>query len=136
MSLELVADLIVFFHLLYVLFTVGGEVLILFGGGIGWHWIRNRVFRIIHLTASFFVAVEALTGTMCPLTTIEYILRQRASQDIDNRISFVGRLIRTIIFYDFPAVFFTFLYVGFASMVVITYFLIKPERKNKKHRKP
>ncbi len=135
MTLESAADLIVFFHLLYVLFTVGGEILVLLGGAIGWHWIRNRVFRITHLLASFFVAVEALVGAMCPLTTIEYILRQRAGQTIDNEISFVGRLIRTIIFYDFPAVFFTFLYVGFASLVIITYFLIKPEKRSKKHHK-
>ncbi|MCK5201306.1 MAG: DUF2784 domain-containing protein [Spirochaetales bacterium] len=131
MSLELAADLIVFFHLLYVLFTVGGEVLVILGGVIGWHWIRNRVFRITHLLASFFVAVEALVGTMCPLTTIEYILRQRAGQTVDNEISFVGRLIRSIIFYDFPAVFFTSLYIGFASMVIITYFLIKPYKRKK-----
>ena len=132
MTPELAADLIVFFHLLYVLFTVGGEVLVLLGGVVGWQWIRNRVFRIIHLLASFFVAVEALVGAMCPLTTIEYILRQRAGQTIDSEISFVGRLIRTIIFYDFPAIFFTVLYVGFASLVIITFFLIKPKKRNKK----
>ncbi|MCK5196697.1 MAG: DUF2784 domain-containing protein [Spirochaetales bacterium] len=132
MSLELAADLIVFFHLLYVLFTVGGEILVLFGGAIGWQWVRNRVFRIIHLLASFFVAVEALIGAMCPLTTIEYILRRRAGQTVDNEISFVGRLIRSIIFYDFPAVFFTLLYVGFASLVIITFFLIKPKKRSKK----
>ena len=131
MSLELAADLIVFFHLLYVLFTVGGEVLVILGGVIGWHWIRNRVFRITHLLASFFVAVEALVGAMCPLTTIEYILRQRAGQTVDNEISFVGRLIRSIIFYDFPAVFFTLLYAGFASLVIITYFRIKPYKRKK-----
>lgn len=131
MSLESAADLIVFFHFLYVLFTVGGEVLVLLGGVIGWHWVRNRVFRITHLLASFFVAVEALAGAMCPLTTIEYILRQRAGQIVDNEISFVGRLTRSIIFYDFPAVFFTLLYVGFASLVIITYFLIKPYKRKK-----
>jgi hypothetical protein len=129
MTLELAADLIVFFHLLYVLFTVGGEVLVLFGGAIGWHWVRNRIFRLIHLIASFFVAVEALVGVMCPLTTIEYILRRRAGQTIDNEISFVGRLIRSIIFYDFPPVFFTILYVSFAALVIASYFIIKPKKK-------
>ena len=132
MAPELAADFIVFFHLLYVLFTVGGEIFILLGGAIGWQWVRKRVFRIIHLTASFFVALEALVGVMCPLTTIEYILRQRAGQTFDNEISFVGRLIRSIIFYDFPAVFFTLLYVGFASLVIITFFLIKPKKRSKK----
>ena len=131
MTPELAADIIVFFHLLYVLFTVGGLVLVLLGRVIGWQWIRNRVFRIIHLMASLFVAVEALLGAMCPLTTIEYILRQKAGQTVDNEISFVGRLIRAIIFYDFPAVFFTLLYVGFASLVIITYLLIKPYKRKK-----
>ena len=126
----LLADAVVLFHFAYLLFTIGGEVLIVFGGIFNWSWIRNRVFRLIHLTAVLFVAVEALIGYLCPLTQIEYSLRQAAGQQVESEISFVGRIIRSVLFYDFPGWFFTLLYVGFGALVIGTYLLI-PARKKK-----
>lgn len=122
----LLADAVAGVHLTYLLFTVGGEVLILAGAALKWDWIRNRIFRRIHLAAVLFVAVEALIGYLCPLTQIEYELRQAAGQQIENEISFVGRLIRSVLFYDFPTWVFTFLYVGFGAAVLGTYLLIRP----------
>ena len=123
------ADIVVSFHFLYVLFTVLGEVLILAGGILKWRWIRNFPFRVTHLAASFFVALEALIGMVCPLTELEWILRKAAGQYTDEGISFVGRIIRKIIFYDFPPVFFTILYVSFASVVIISFITFPPDRK-------
>lgn len=126
------ADIVVSFHFVYVLFTVLGEVLILTGGILKWKWIRNLPFRITHLAASFFVAVEALIGMVCPLTELEWILRREAGQNAHEGISFVGRIIRKIIFYDFPPVFFTILYVSFASVVIISFIVFPPVRKTRK----
>ncbi|HUX14537.1 MAG TPA: DUF2784 domain-containing protein [Spirochaetia bacterium] len=123
------ADLIVTVHLLYVGFTVGGEILILPGGILRWKWVHNLPFRIAHLAAMALVAVEALAGVSCPLTVWEYALRQRAGQHVDSQISFVGRLIREIIFYNFPPWFFTILYVGFTLLVGLTLLLVPPRSK-------
>ncbi len=125
------ADIVVFIHFIYVLFTVAGEMVILAGGIFHWKWVRNFVFRVVHLIASFFVAFEVLIGMICPLTEVEYLLRQSAGQNVDTKISFVGRIIRKIIFYDFPPVFFTILYVSFAVLVILSFFLIPPKRKKK-----
>jgi hypothetical protein len=65
------ADLLVAFHLSYVAFTIGGELLILLCGLLRWGWVRNLSFRIVHLASVVLVAVEASTGTMCPLTAWE-----------------------------------------------------------------
>lgn len=123
------ADLIVAFHLLYVSFAVGGEIFILIGGIVKWNWVRNLPFRIVHLIAVVFVALEALIGMICPLTKWEYNLRRMAGQSAEEDITFVGRLIRMIIFYDFPDWFFTLLYVGFGGLVVLTLLLVPPRRK-------
>ena len=127
------ADLIVAFHLAYVSFAVGGELLILIGGIAKWEWVKNLPFRIVHLIAVVFVALEALIGIICPLTKWEYNLRRMAGQSAEEDITFVGRLIRMIIFYDFPDWFFTLLYVGFGGLVVLTLLLVPPKRKDNRH---
>lgn len=123
------ADLIVVLHFCYVTFTVGGEIVILLGGALKWAWVRNLPFRIVHAASVVLVAGEALAGASCPLTVWEYRLRLLAGQRVEAQISFVARLVRSIIFYDFPAWVFLALYVGFAAAVVLTFILLPPMRK-------
>jgi hypothetical protein len=130
----LAADALVFFHSLYVLFTVGGAVLILAGAVSGWRWIRRRVFRILHLAAVLLVALEASLGVLCPLTVWEYELRRAAGQRVEEDISFVGRILRELIFVELPDWGFLLLYLGFGLVMVILVFLIpwEPSRKGRK----
>lgn len=125
----ILADIIVGFHFLYVMFVVVGLALIILGGILGWSWVRNIVFRIVHLISIGIVAAQALADVMCPLTIWEYRLRELAGQTASWDISFVGRLFRLIIFFRFPAWFFTVLHVGFFSIVLISLVFIPPRRK-------
>jgi hypothetical protein len=127
------ADAIVVFHFCYVLFAVGGELLILLGWLLHWRWIRNFPFRINHLAAVVLVAVEALIGVLCPLTEWEYRLRQLAGQSLEEQIPFMARLVRRIIFYDFPTWVFTLTYILFALLVAATFFFAPPRRKTHPH---
>ncbi len=131
MDPALAADIVVAFHLLYVSFTVGGEVVILVGGILGLSFVHNLTFRIIHLIAVLFVAAEALLGVLCPLTELEYRLRIAAGQQVEEEITFIGQLIRAIIFYDFPPWVFTLLYVGFGLLVAASFVFIPPHRRSK-----
>jgi hypothetical protein len=131
MDPALAADIVVLFHLIYVAFTVGGEVVILIGGIFGLSFVRNFSFRIIHLAAVLFVAAEALLGVLCPLTELEYRLRRAAGQRVEEEITFIGQLIRAVIFYDFPAWFFTLLYAGFGLLVALSFVFIPPHRRSK-----
>jgi hypothetical protein len=126
--LALLADAIVVLHFGYVLFAVGGEILVLAGGLLGWRWLRNLPLRVAHLTAVALVAVEALLGVVCPLTEWEHRLRELAGQRVEKQLSFVARLVRAVIFYDFPAWVFTLAYVGFAVLVTGTFLLFPPRR--------
>ena len=102
MAYALPADLIVFVHLAFIVFVVGGELLVIVGAPLRWAWIRNRIFRCAHLLAIVFVAVNAVLGILCPLTIWEAQLRQRAGQASEEDISFVGRLLRDVIYYELP----------------------------------
>ncbi len=122
------ADVILVIHSGIVAFCVGGELAILAGAAFGWKWIRNLPFRITHLCMVLYVAGEAILGITCPLTEWEYDLRLLAGQPYEN-MSFVARIIRKLIFYDFPPWVFTALYVGFGLIILLTFILIRPRRK-------
>jgi hypothetical protein len=124
----LLADVVLVVHLSYVLFAVGGEVLVLAGGLLGWRWTCNLALRLTHLAAVVLVAVEALLGVVCPLTEWEFRLRELAGQQVERQLSFVARLVRSIIFYDLPAWVFTVTYVGFALLVAGSFLLFPPRR--------
>jgi hypothetical protein len=118
----LLADLVVAFHLAYVCTVVFGFVAILLGAALGWRWVRNRWFRCAHLTMITIVALEALAGFTCPLTTLEDRLRERAGQASAGG-TFVGRLLHDLMFPPLPEWAFTILYVCFAALVLATFWL-------------
>jgi hypothetical protein len=131
----LAADAVVIFHFGYVMFTVGGELIILLGWLFHWKWVRNLIFRIVHLAAMAVVALEALIGVLCPLTDWEYQLRFLAGQTVEEQIPFMARLVRRIIFYDFPVWVFTLAYILFTLLVIATLFLVPPRRKGRQARR-
>ena len=92
-----------------------------------WAWVRNRWFRIGHLLAIVFVALESVAGMICPLTEWEYQLRTKAGQIVEEDISFVGRLVRDMLFYEFPTWVFTTAYVSFALLVLATLVFVPPQ---------
>ena len=127
-----VADILVAAHFCYVAFAIGGELCIIVGAILRWGWVRNLPFRIVHLCAVVLVAVEASTGMPCPLTEWEYRLRELSGQQAEAHISFIARIVRSIIFYDFPAWVFLAAYVGFALLVGLTFILVRPRRRHRK----
>jgi hypothetical protein len=123
------ADIIATIHLGYVLFVILGFILIVAGIIFKWRWIRNLWFRSLHLAAICAVALEALLGVNCPLTILEFGLRHPGVSS-HERVSFIGTLIDSILFYDAPGWLFTIIYTTFAIIVVITFLLAPPSRKN------
>ena len=124
------ADLIAIIHLGYVVFVILGFILILAGIFLKWKWIRNLWFRIIHLGAMVGVALEAILGINCPLTVLEFSLRYGVSPS-DRRLSFVGELIHSILYYDAPTWVFTIIYAGFALLVALTFVMAPPNRRGR-----
>ncbi len=126
----LLADIIAIIHLGYVIFVVLGFILIVLGIIFKWKWIRNLWFRIAHLLAIVGVALEALMGINCPLTVLEFRLRY-AHNLSEEKVSFIGNIIDSILFYNAPMWLFTIIYSSFAVVVVITFIMAPPTRKGR-----
>lgn len=119
------ADLLVAIHVAYVAFVVVGLLLILLGTWRGWTWVRNPIFRVVHLMAILIVAGEALLDIPCPLTVWEKQLRDAAGQPTTGE-SFIGRLLHRVIFYELPITVLTTCYVAFAALVAFSFWLVPP----------
>lgn len=119
---SLLADAILVIHFLFVLFVVGGFAYVVAGSAIGWRTARNRTFRVLHLAAIVFVALESLVGAVCPLTRWEDALRASGG----GEAGFVGRWVSRLLYYDFPEWAFTAVYVAFALAVAAAWKLIPP----------
>ena len=126
--LSLLSDLVVIFHLAYASFVLVGFILILVGALFRWRWIRNRIFRWVHLGCIGVVAVEAVVGQICPLTLLENWLLVGSGQSGYER-TFIGQLIYDLLYYDFPAWVFTVAYVSLAVLTALTLVLIPPARR-------
>jgi hypothetical protein len=119
------ADALLVVHVLFVLFVVGGFALIL-AGARRWGWVHNRAFRIAHLGAIVFVAVETLLGFTCPLTLWEDVLRSTGREER----SFIGRWLAWLLYYDLPEWVFAVAYVAFALAVLACWWAIPPRARS------
>ena len=68
---QLFADAILVTHFLVVSFVVIGFACIVAGRWFGWRWIFNPIFRRAHAVIVALIAIQALLGQLCPLTTWE-----------------------------------------------------------------
>jgi hypothetical protein len=74
------ADFVLMTHVSFVGFVIVGLLVILIGGACGWRWIRNPWFRALHLAGIGLVVAQAWLGVICPLTTLEMYLREKAGE--------------------------------------------------------
>ena len=122
----MLADLILLAHLALAAFIVLGLPLVWLGAWLNWSWTRNRALRYAHAAAILVVAVEALAGSICPLTRWEDALRAGT----DGR-SFIGRWMARLLYYDFPEWTFTVAYVLYAAATLATLYLVAPRRPSR-----
>jgi polyferredoxin len=134
-SFRLLADVTLVLHTAFVLFVVGGQIVILIGWAAAWRVTRHQLFRLAHLVAIGFVVLEAWFGVPCPLTVLENILRVAAGESGYAR-SFIREWLGRLIFYDAPLWVFTALYTAFALLVVVTFFAYPPRRRSGYPRRP
>ncbi len=123
--LSYLADAVVVLHGMYVAFVVVGLLAIVCGFVCKWRWVRNRWFRNIHLAMIMIVAIEALVGITCPLTTLENYLRRQAGSSVRDG-TFVGQLVHDWLFYDAQPWVFTVAYSLFAVAVLMTWVFFPP----------
>ena len=121
----LLADSVLFLHVMVVAFVVIGLVTILLGGFLKWAWVRNPWFRIAHLCCIGVVVAQAWAGVVCPLTTLEMWLRSKAGGQVYSG-SFIAHWLDSILYYDLPSWVFTLAYTSFGTLVLASWFLVRP----------
>ncbi len=134
---HLVADVVLFVHVLFVAFVVVGQVLILVGRLFSWVWIRNPWFRWAHLMAIGIVVIQSWRGVICPLTTLEMALRERAGDAVYSG-AFLSHWLESILYYRAPEWVFAVTYTLFGALVVASWYWIRPRNfdRRKLHQGP
>lgn len=123
---RILADFVVVVHAFFVAFVVFGMGAIVLGLVLGWGWVRNFWFRVLHLAAIGVVAAQALVGVMCPLTVLENHLRRLAGQETYPG-AFIGYWAHRLIFFQGEPWVFTAAYTLF-GVSVLGAFLLGPPR--------
>lgn len=124
----LLADATAAVHFLYVLFVVLAQAYIMVGWLFFWPFTRSLRFRIVHLVMMLIVSIQELLGLRCPLTVLESYFRERAGQIINEDTTFLMEMVRRTMFFALPDWMFTFMYVGFGALVVLTFFVMPPRK--------
>jgi len=124
-SYLLLADLVLFTHVLIVAFVIFGLVFILLGGAMKWSWVRNPWFRLSHFCCIGIVVMQAWVGVICPLTILEMWLRSKAGDQTYSG-SFIAHWLDSILYYDLPSWVFTLTYSSFGMLVLLSWFWVKP----------
>ena len=122
---RVLADLILLLHTSFVVFVMAGLVCVLIGGVRGWRWVRNPWFRWAHLLAIGIVVLQAWLGVLCPLTTLEMALRERAG-DVTYPGSFIAHWLEALLYYRAPPWVFIVCYTVFGLLVVASWYVVHP----------
>ena len=126
--LLLLADAILILHVLFVTFVVLGLFAVYVGYFLNWQWVRNRIFRIVHLCAIGYVVVQAWLGVVCPLTTWEMALRAKAGAGTYSG-SFIQHWLHSLLYFTLPAWVFVVVYTLFGSLVLVSWLVVKPRKR-------
>lgn len=129
-SLLLLADTILILHVLFVAFVVLGLFAVYTGYFLNWRWVRNRVFRIIHLCAIGYVVGQAWLGVVCPLTTWEMALRAEAGAATYSG-SFIQYWLHSLLYFTLPEWVFVVVYTLFGSLVLASWFVVRPRNPSR-----
>ena len=118
-------------HTLFAGFVVLGLFAIYLGYFLDWSWVRNRVFRLAHLCAIAIVVVQSWVGMICPLTTWEMSLRASADS-ASYEGSFIQHWLQELLYYSAPDWVFMLVYTLFGSLVLASWFVVKPHKRTRR----
>jgi hypothetical protein len=124
---QFLVGLVLALHVALVAFVVGGLVAVVAGNLFGWRWVNALWFRLAHLGAIAVVVAQSWLGIVCPLTSLELWLRERAGQGAYTG-GFIEHWLERVLYYDAPAWVFTTVYSLFGLGVLATWWFFPPRR--------
>ena len=119
------ADLVLVTHVSFVAFVVLGFFTIVWGGFAGWRWIRNPWFRAAHLAGIGLVVLQAWLGVICPLTTLELYLREKAGGTLYDD-TFIAHWLQRLLYFEAQPWVFVACYTAFGLAVIGSWIKFPP----------
>ena len=123
--LLLVADAILIAHVLFVGFVVLGLAAIYLGLLLRWSWVRNTWFRVLHLVGIGIVVLQSWLGVICPLTTWEMAVREKAGAETYSG-SLIQYWLQSLLYYSAPEWVFIVCYTAFGGFALASWFIVRP----------
>jgi len=108
-------------HLAVIGFNVAGLIVIPLGARLGWHLVRIRWLRLLHLGSIALVAIQALLGRACFLTIWQSDLTGAGAQPL------IMRFVNGVIFWPLPMWVFSAIYVAVFAYVLALWRWVRPE---------
>ena len=133
MPYQALADTVLLLHFGVVVFVVLGLPVIVLGNKLGWFWVNNLWWRLVHLMAIGIVVLQVWLGQYCALTKLESSLRGQTGQAGYER-SFIEHWVQQLIYYEAPVWVFALVYTGFGLLVALAWWRYPPKAGNKKNR--
>ena len=114
------ADLILLAHVGVILFVLLTPLAVLLWRQRASHWWR---LRIMHLLLTAYIALQAVLGVECPLTTWERSLREGGDQLVYQQ-GFIAEWLHRLIFFDAQPWVFTLIYLAWFGIVAAGFYWI------------
>jgi hypothetical protein len=118
------AIIVLALHLAIIAFNVAGCVLIPLGAWRGWHWVRGLGWRLAHLLSLAVVAIQAMLGRACFLTTWQGELS--GSEHVQPMIE---KWMNGLIYWPLPLWVFAAAYVAVFAYVIALWIWVRPRRR-------
>jgi hypothetical protein len=121
------AIIVLALHLAIIAFNVAGCVLIPLGAWRGWRWVRGLWWRLAHLLGLAVVAIQAMLGRACFLTTWQGELS--GSEHVQPMIE---KWMNGLIYWPLPLWVFAAAYVAVFAYVIALWIWVRPRRSGPK----
>jgi len=119
------ADLVLFVHIVVIIFNLFGLIVIPLGAWRRWTFVRIFWWRALHLVSLGIVALQALFGRACFLTLWQDALMHPLGE-VERDQPLIQRWVMTLIFWHLPLWTFTTLYVLLWIYLVILWWKVPP----------
>jgi len=125
---RLLADAVLALHVAFIVFVVGGLVVVVVGNLRGWRWVNGWWFRATHLAAIGFVVAESFLDMPCPFTTLEAWLRPREAAQAYSQ-GFIAHWLERLCAYETPPWVFSITDAGIGLLTLLAWWYFPPRRR-------
>jgi len=126
--LPILADFVQALHFAFVLFVVGGLVLVVVGNLNCWKWVNGIHLRAAHLASISFVFVESWLDMPCPLTSLESWLRPETGEDHLSQ-GFIAYWVQRVFAYQIQPWVYKVTDSAFWLLTVVAWWRFPPHRR-------